>query len=233
MKRILLFIIIWAVSVNVMAADHAVERTVTVSGQGAVTLQPDLARISVSVEARNTSLPDAQEKVATVTAKLLKVTDDLGIDRTLVSTTGATLQPDYRWDRDKGVRELVGYIAERRIEVELRDLANLGPFIESAVAAGANQVSPPSFDSTQRREAYRAALVKAAEDARQNAQQLADSFGARLGAVIRVNASGESPRPRVMRAQADMAVVSEAAVETYNTADIRFDASVNAQFELK
>ena len=209
-------------------------RTISVTGSGFVSVPPDMARLSLSVSERDPSLGVAQQAVAAVTARVLEFLDDLGIERNKINSTGATVQPNYRWNRDTQEQELMGYIAQRRIEVEILNLDSLGKVIEGAVAAGVNQVSQPVLDSTGRRDAYRKALAAAASDARQNAQTLADTMGVQLGSVLAMNSGSRgTPEPRpMMRAQADTMAVAESAPETYNAGDIRFDATVSAVFEL-
>ena len=234
MIRSSIAIVLLAVSVAGPAQADETPRTISVQGSGHVTVPPDMARLSLSVSERDPSLAKAQQAVAAVTASVLELLDGLGIDRNKINSTGATVQPNYRWNRDTQEQELVGYIAQRQIEVEIIDLNSLGKVIEGAVAVGVNQVSRPALDSTDRRNAYRKALARAATDARENARTLADTLGVKLGPVIQMNSGGRGvPEPRpMMRAQADTMAAMESAPETYNAGDLRFDASVSAVFEL-
>jgi uncharacterized protein YggE len=219
------------------AAVPAVEiaRTVTVDGRGHVMVRPDMARVTLAVEERNKSLSTAQEAVADVTADVLSLLDDLDVEDRHINSTGATVQPNYRWNNTLERQELVGYIARRRIDVEVRDLDILGKLIERAVRVGVNQVSPPALDSSRRRDAYREALANAAEDARRNANVLAETLDMDLGDVVQINAGGYSPPPMpIMRggmAAARMAE-SDAGAATYNPGEMRLEANVNAVFEL-
>jgi len=208
-------------------------RTVAVNGTGFSEVKPDRAILNMSINARQPSLAAAQSEAAKVTAKVLALTDKLKIDRKYVDTTGASVRPDYRWNREREEQELRGYIAERQMRVEIRDLEQLGEVIEGAVKAGVNQVSPPQLDSGKRRETYRKALAKAATDARENAAQLATSLDMKLGPVMQINAGANmpppTPMPRMMRADAAMA---ESAPETYNPGQLSFQANISAVFEL-
>ena len=182
-------------------------------------------------ELRNRSLADAQKAVADVTARILDLTRELGIDPKLVNATGAMVTPNYRWNRSTEEQELVNYIAERRIQIEVRDLDRLGALVEGAVGAGANQVSPPVLDSTRRREAYREALANAAADARRNADVLANTLGVKLGRALRVDAvDAQSPVGPMIRAAQAAPALAEAAPATYAVGDIRFDATVLVAF---
>lgn len=226
-------VLILSCPLSASAADEP--RTISVDGSGFATVRPDMARLGLAVEARDPSLAQAQRDVADVTGRVLALLDDAGVESRHVDSTAASVQPHYRWNRQTETQELIGYIAARRIDVEIRDLALLGRVVEGAVAAGVNRVTPPVLDSTARRATWRTALANAAADARANAQTLADSLGVGLGPVIRIDAgSGTRPPPQPrMRGVQEMALSADAAPETFQAGDIRFDATVRAVFALE
>jgi uncharacterized protein YggE len=221
-----------AITSSIAIADDA-PRTVAVSGVGFAEVAPDSAVLSMSIVSRQTTVAAAQKDAGDVAAKVLALTDRLNIERKDVDTTGASVRADYRWNRDTEEQELRGYIAERQISIELRDLEKLGQLVEGAVGTGVNQVSPPQLKSTQDRATYRQALAKAAEDARANAAQLAATLGVKLGPVLSLSSNGTVrppvPMARAMAVQSDMA---EGATQTYNAAELSFEANVSAVFEL-
>ncbi|MBT8421618.1 MAG: SIMPL domain-containing protein [Gammaproteobacteria bacterium] len=230
MRTRLIALILLAANTVALADDNP--RTVSVSGKATVTAQPDIARISMSVVERNKSLNVAQQSASATTAKILRLLDRLKIDRKRIDTTGLNIRPDYRWNRTSEQQELIGYVVERQIMVELRDLDNLGKLLEGAVEAGANQVSPPGFDRTDRAELHRRALADAIRDARANADVMVAAAGAEIGNVMTISSSGMPSQPRpMMRAMAADAV-AESAEASYVTGDIRFEAFVNIVYEL-
>jgi uncharacterized protein YggE len=231
MLRSLCVVFLLGMGVCVMAEEQA--QTITVSGSGYAEVAPDRATLHMSIAAREPSVAAAQKVAAGVVVEVLKMTDRLDIDRERVDTTGASVRPDYRWNRENEEQELRGYIAERQMVVEIEDLEKLGALVEGAVAAGVNQVSPPRLDSSKRKETYRQALRAAAADAKANALQLADALGAGLGHVISVSAASGEPRPPMPLAAGmrPMALESDAA-ESYNAADLTFNAAVTVIFQL-
>jgi len=234
MLRLFVISLLLVFSCQVSAGDAEMPRTISVNGKGSATIQPNMARLSLSVVERDPSLAAAQRSVADVTARVLALLDKLGVERQFIDSTGATVQPNYRWNRQAEQQELIGYIAERRIDIEVHDLDILGKVVESAVDTGVNRVSPPVLDSTERRRVYREALARAADDARDNAGVLAAGFGVKLGAVIRIDAGSPPSPPRpMMRAQQDGMAAAELAPETYNAGDIRFDTAINVVFALQ
>ena len=217
---------------STVALSQEMTRTVTVNGSGSSSVAPDRASVQMSIVARSATLAEAQATAAAVTAKVLAMTSELGIDKDLVDTTGSSVRPDYRWNRESEEQELRGYVADRQMHVDLRDLEILGALIEGAVEAGVNQVSPPQLDSSKRRDAYREALDAAAKDAQANAAQLAKSLGATLGNVLQISSSSQPAPPMpYMRAAVELSM-DAAAPETYNAANLEFAATVTAVFEL-
>lgn len=231
MLRLLWMVLLFSMGTCVMADEHP--RSITVTGTGFAEVEPDRATLRMSIVARQPTLGAAQKAAADVVKKVLSMTDRMDIARDQVDTTGASVRPDYRWNRNTEEQELRGYIAERQITVEIEDLDKLGAVVEGAVGAGVNQVAPPQLDSSVRKETYRRALRAAAEDAKANALELADTLGARLGQVMSVNSAGNAPRPPLPHpAGARLMVAESDATESYNAADISFNATVTVVFEL-
>lgn len=213
-------------------ADEARPRTVSVTGQGEVTAEPDLAHVVLGVEARRPALAEARTEVAAAVERLLALTKALGIDPRLVNATRMQVQPEYRWNEKDRQRVLLGYFVSRQVQVELRNLEQLGTLLERAVDAGANQVSDPVLDSTRRKDLERDAMTRAVQDARQNAETLARAAGVKLGPVRVLSAAPVGPvMPRYRMAMA-MAEASMPPEETFQPGDMKFSASVSAEYDL-
>lgn len=231
MRAMFSMVALLVLSASLMAQEQP--RTITVSGSGSASVIPDRASVNMSIVAISPTVAEAQAEAATVTARILAMTDKLGIDRSRIDTTGSSVRPNYRWNTQREEQELRGYVAERQMLVDVRDLEKLGGLIEGAVEAGVNQVSPPQLDSSKRRDAYREALDAAARDARANAAQLANSLGARLGDVLQITTESQYAQPMpYMRAQAAQTMDAGAA-ETYNASNLSFDATISVVFELE
>lgn len=218
----------------VTRADEPPPRTASVSGSGEVAAQPDLAHVTLGVEARKPTLAAARTEVSAAVDRVLALTRDLRIDPKLVNTTRLQIQPDYsRNDKDRK-RVLLGYVVRRQVQVELRDLEQLGALIERAVDAGVNEVSDPLLDSSRRKDLEREAMVLAVQDARRNAETLAGAAGVKLGAVRTLTGSASAPPVPLYRqrvAMADMAAAAPAEA-SYQTGDMKFSASVAAEYDL-
>ena len=231
MLKTLCLIVFLGMCAAAMADEHP--RTITVNGSGFAEIEPDRATLQMSIVSRAPTVAAAQKETADITNKVLKMTDRMKIDRDQVDTTGVSVRADYRWNREKEEQELRGYIATRQITVVIRDLEKLGAVVEAAVGAGVNQVSPPQLDSSKRKQAHRKALRAAAEDARANAQELAGALGSGLGQVVSIDSRANESWPPAPRTAGVRAMAAESdAVESYNAANLRFDAAVTVVFEL-
>ena len=221
-------------SASVATAAEAPLRLVSVTGSGEVKAQPDMAYVTLGVEARRPTLAEARAEVNATVERLLALTRELKIEPKFVDSTRLQVQPDYRWDEKSSSQVLLGYVVSRQVDVELHDLDRLGTLLEKSVSAGVNQVGGARLDSSRRKELERAALTQAVDDARLNADALARAAGAKLGPVQSLSASGAMPVP--MYAERAMSVaaapMADAAEKSYQSSEMKFTASVSAQFEL-
>jgi hypothetical protein len=209
-------------------------RSITVSGTGSVTGEPDKARVQLTVQKSNPVMDKARADTVAVVEKFLALTKKLGIDPKKVRTTSALVNPEYRWEQQTNRQILTGYLVQRQLEVEVNDLDKLGALIEGAVEAGVNNVSPPMLDSSRRRELNRQALAAAAKDAEANARAIAETLGVKLGGIRELTAGDATPppppMPMVKMAMAEAADAGGAA--TYTPGSLEFEARVNASFDV-
>ncbi len=222
-----LFLILVSAAVS---ADDDIARTIAVNGFGTAETTPDRAMLTLSIDARESTVAAAQAKAAEVTARVLELADAMDIPENRVDTMAAIIRPDYRWNRDTNTQDLIGYVAQRQMRLEVHDLDKVGLVIERAVEVGVNQVSPPRLMSSRSREVYRDALEKAVEDARQNAERLADALGLSLGDAVQVNA-GSPTRPPIPMNQGAALAIADPQAQTYTAGDLTVIANVNVVFE--
>lgn len=215
-------------------ADGDRPRTVSVTGSGEVAAEPDLAHVTLGVEARRPTMAEARAEVAKTVDRVLALTRELRIESKYVNATRVQVQPEYSWNEKDRKRVLLGYLVSRQVQVEVRDLEQLGPLLERAVDAGVNQVNDPLLDSSKRKSLEREAMAKAVEDARMNAETLARAAGVKLGPVRMLNGAGSAPpMPMYRRGPMVMADAAEAQpAETYQPGEMKFSATVSAEYDL-
>lgn len=227
-----------ALILSAAAAAHDVlppPRTVSVNGQGEVSVKPDRARLSLSVQKLDLDLKKAEADVNKVVRDFVKEAKALGTKDDALSTTGVSIHPEYTWNEAARQQKFVGYRVTRQIEVRIDNLDRLGDYVLKATAVGVNQVNAPMLESSKAPELERQALVKATEDARGKAKLLADTLGVKLGMASAIAESSFNPQPMV---EMKMRVASQAAAPDDNAdmgialGEIRYRATVSAQFDL-
>jgi len=213
------------------AHDEPKPRLLAVSGEGEVSVAPDRADVSFTAEASEKSLADAERIVADGIAKLLKLCDALGIPKNHVRSAQLNVSPQYDGGVISNRPRIVGYHVSRQVDVDLRDLTRLGKLLQGAVEGGANRVNGVSFGSTRKDEHQRAALALAAEDAKANAEVLARAMGVKPGRLHALAAAESGGMPMVHQERMSLMKSADSA-QTYQAGEIKFRASVTAEFDL-
>jgi uncharacterized protein len=213
------------------AAEPPETRLVTVSGRGEVRAAPDRATVTLGILARGPALEPARAEASRVVGALQGVARELRIAEADVRTTRLNVSPDYDFGDGKRARRLVGYVVQRQVVVELRDIERLGELLERGLNAGANLAGEPVLDSSRRAELEREALARAVADARANAAVIARALDCSVGSARgAVQGGAESPQPVPMQRLALAAAA--AAPDTYQPGELTFAASVTVRFEL-
>ncbi len=217
------------------AAEPPQPPTIAVNGHGEVTALPDRARVSLAVDALDAEVKKAEAEVNRVVRTYLDELKKLGIDTKDISTTGASLQPEYVWDEAARRQTLVGYRARRDIQVVARNLDQLGDILLRATKSGVNHVNPPALESSKAETLALDALARAAKDAQAKANALATALGVKLGPARIVRESGGVAPPVMYKA---MAMRAEAAMDAgnqeagINAGEIRIGANVAVEFDI-
>lgn len=230
--RLVLGILISLAAGGAAAHDPPPLHLVTVNGAGEASARPDRARLSLGVESRNLELKKAEDAVNAVVRTCLKDAKALGAKDEEISTSSVSISPEYVWEEGRGQR-FTGYRVSRQLEVRVTNLDKLGDFILKATADGVTQVNPPALESTKADELRRQALARAAEDARAKAHVLAETLGAKLGAVQRISEAGGFAPPQPMVSMARMKEADTGNGEMgVSLGEIRYSAAISADFDL-
>ena len=206
--------------------------SVTVQGQGSMTMPPDQATLRFSISDKGRNLDLIKNNVGNITSRFLEFTDNLGINKKNLRTTNINIFPEYTYIPKTGKRIFDGYKINRDITVNLEQLTLLGQLIEGAINLGVNNINPPMFSTKEASEVNIKLHTLAMEDAKNKAIALATSVNATIGRAIDVSAVPISfqPRPTEMRMlSADQAIMNE---QNYEVGEITHQLSLIATFEL-
>jgi uncharacterized protein YggE len=164
-----------------------VTRAITVVGEGKVSLEPDIARVTIGVETmRNTVEEASAENKATLEA-VLEALRAQGVEDKDIQTSGFSVFAERYGPEGPLPEGEVRYRVSNNVSVVVRELDNLGTILDATMEAGANNIYGIEFDLEDRGAVESDAREKAIEDARTKAEELATLSGVTLGDVISVS----------------------------------------------
>lgn len=162
---------------------------VVVSGDSLVQARPDTAMISVAVVTQGQTALAAQQENARRSEAMVRALKSAAGAGAEVETSGYSLQPQYNY-RENQTPLIRGYEARNTVTVTLGDLARVGPVIDTATAAGANNIDSLSFTLRRDEPARDQALAAATREALRKAQVMAVALGGRVGRIVEVQEAG-------------------------------------------
>jgi uncharacterized protein YggE len=187
----------------VMGQPIGFDNSLSVIGYGQASAAPDLALVSLGVMVTEPDVSSAVNQTNSLTEAVRQAMLGKGITDADIQTSNFNI-----WSEERYLPMTPGpgaiepelqtlYRVENLMKLTVRNVANVGDVIQSALDSGANQVRGVSFslDNTTPLELF--ARNDAVLDAEQRAQELASALGLELGRPISVSegAPGASPFP--------------------------------------
>lgn len=204
--------------------------TITVLGEGQVNRAPDMATITLAVNADGATGAAAMAKVATGLTGVLARLKGEGIEDRDVQTSGLNLSP--RWDEPRAgstaAPKIVGFVASSTVSVRVRALDHLGTVLDGVVSDGANGFSGLTFGLADPDPAQDEARKAAVADAIRKAQLYAAAAGVKLGPVQSISDQSSEVRPYPMAAP----MMAKAAPMPVAQGEIELGASVTMVFAI-
>ncbi len=229
MKKFILIVCLFSITTNISAQSSSV----TVEGNAEINVVPDLASLNLSVELDGRNLSAMTKRVAETTNDFLALTDELNIKRNDVMTSGVNINPRYRYENKTGRRIFDGYNISRSIQVDLKNIDQLGSIIERSTAQGINNIAAPIFRFSQEDQIIQSLHTLAVQDAIKRAEALVDPLNASLGKALKIDASSiQSISPPMMEMRA-LDINSSLAEQSYSVGQINYSQSVLATFEIE
>jgi uncharacterized protein len=179
--------------------------TFSVTGEGKVSVPPDIAIISAGVQAQGATVKIAQDLLNKNINAVSSAVKSTGVSEKDIQTSGYNIYPQY--DYRTGNQKITGYQASSTLTIKVRAIDSANSVIDAATAAGANQVGGITFDVDDKTAAQNKAREKAVADAKSKAENAAKIAGFTLGKIINYSEDfGGALRPMPMMAKADVVV---------------------------
>ena len=210
-------------------AAGAAANTVTASGAGTTQAAPDTAEMSFGVTTMSPNAKSALDEASKSAEQIAAALKKQGVAEEDIQTQDVSVYPQ-TVDQD-GKQVITGYQASLNVRVKVRDISKLGEIISAANAAGANNVSGPTFTIDDPAPARATAIDEAVADARKSAEAMAEAAGKSVGEVLSMSSSDVGSVPSPMYSTSDMAGAARDVPIEPGQLDIT--ANVVVVFELK
>ncbi len=204
-------------------------RTITVTGEGRIDVEPDMATVRLGVE---TQAPGAREAIDTNNRAMAGVLDRLravGIEDRDLQTSSFFVETV--WDRNNSGQEpkVTGFSAVNMLTVRVRDIDRLGEVIGEVTRDGANRFSGVTFGLQDSSDVKNAVRRDAVAKAQALAELYAEAAGVKLGPLRTLSEFGADGVPTPMgRAQMET-VLAEPVMAT---GEVSLSARVTLVYEI-
>jgi uncharacterized protein YggE len=211
------------------------KNTISVTATGIVSVQPDRAKIQMSVITEGDTAELASTRNSDKFNALLQGLLDSGIPQDQIETTQYNIYPVY--DYSDRTPQLTGYRAQHSVMVTVISTQGdglgkiAGQIIDTSISAGVNQIDSIQFTISDdmihglRNEALKEAVL----DAREKADVMAEALGVTITAVNQVSESSSIPVVRDLAPS-----ISEGAKSATELVpgELKVSASVNIVYEI-
>ena len=119
--------------------------TVSVSGTGIVTIEPDTASVVVGVNIIEATLSEAQAKATTQMMAVIEALKAAGIDEKDIQTVNYSVNIIQDYDQNGNPATIRGFQVSNQVNVTVRNLDKLGSILDTVVAQGANAIYGVTF----------------------------------------------------------------------------------------
>ncbi len=204
--------------------------TFTVTGEGKVSVPPDIAVVSIGVQAQGATVKAVQDQLNKNINAVAAAIKSTGVESRDIQTSGYNINPTYNFNG--GPQRITGYQASSNLTIKVRAIDRANTVIDAATAAGATNVGGISFDVDDKTKSQNEARQKAVADAKSKAENAAHTAGFSLGKIINYSEDfGNAPRPVPMLAKVDM--VGAGAPTQLETGSNEITVTVSLSYELR
>ncbi len=213
------------------------ERLLTVSGEGTIRAEPDMALITLGVVSEASSAGEALQTNSQSMNRIVAALKDGGMEARDLQTSGFSVDPVYsqpprNYDNSEPFKpEIVGYRVSNNLTLRIRALDRVGALLDQVVTLGANAISGPSFtveDPTPFEDQARQAAIR---DAIRKSALYAKAADVTLGPIFRIDDGYVSP-PQPIAPGGMMRMEAAASPPPIERGELSFEAHVSVSWRL-
>jgi uncharacterized protein YggE len=221
----------------VMVSINNQQTGISISGQGKVTVTPDIATVNLGVSAQASTVAVAQFQAASAMDKVIAALTGQGVAKNDIRTQYFNIQQVTRWDEKAQQSVPTGYLVSNMVTAKVRTIEQTGSIIDAVVEAGGDntRINGISFSVEKPEQYYAQVRQKAVEDAIAKAKQLGDLAGVTLGKATYISESAYTPNTPYLESfkSFDMAAGASAPVTSINPGETDITMNVQINFAIQ
>ena len=189
-----------------LASDSSQQTGVWVAGTGKVTVVPDIAILTLGVEAQASTVVEAQGDAAAAMTDVMAVLTANGIAEKDIQTQWYSISPVTKWIDDYKEQITIGYRVTNTVTAKIRDIGKVGAVIDAVAEAGGDltRIEGIGFTVDDPDVYYDQAREEAILDAMAKAEKIASIANVTLGKPVYISESGGYlPPPYPVRGYAE------------------------------
>jgi len=208
-----------------IAQDRLSPPHISISGEATMTAPPDTARVRAGVSTTGPTAREASAANRKAMASVMAALKAAGIAEKDTQTSRYSIQPVYS---NAPQQKITSFIASNSVTLTIRKLDEIGDLIDKLTDAGANTFGGVEFIVSDADKLLDKVRASALADVRRKAQLYADAAGVKLGALLSLSESINSPRPVMYMARAAVSAPETSISAGENTLQV----TVNVSYEL-
>jgi len=209
--------------------------TISVSGDGKVSTQPDKAELYIKVNTEGSTASAAKDANSKLAKQVIDALVGEGVKKSDIETSYYYLNKKQRWDEKQNTYIDDGYEVNNVLKVTTTDLDKVGSLLDTAVNNGANGIDSVSFglSDEKQKEISKEALKMASVNAENKADAIAGSIGVNLGKLVTVSESNFNYMPYVSNVMYEKAAGAPMADTNILPQTLEVSATVSLVYEIR
>ncbi len=169
-------------------AEESCNKIISVTGQAEVFVKPDVATIRFGVETNADTAQEAQKLNGTIMSKVFEALQSKNIQKSDIQTSNFNLYPVYEFKSSADrTQTLIGYRCNNTVNVNLKEIENIGNVIDAVVGAGATNVNSISFGVLDSKKYEDEMLADAVRNARTKAEIISKAAGVNITGISKIS----------------------------------------------
>jgi uncharacterized protein YggE len=206
--------------------------TLNSEGTSELTVAPDLAKVYVGISILKPKAADAQNEANLVMTNIIKSLNQKGITNADIETDSLSVYEDFSYS-DKGQKS-IGFRATQTIKIKSKDLSKIGEIVDISISNGANQINNIEFylSEAKEKEYKNKAIEQATKNAKEKAEIMAASSGAKLSKLKSISESNFNYMPYAYQMKNNIGSASIAESANILPQNVKVTANINLVYEI-